>query len=189
MRMKPSFWSGQAAHMTHTGHVLSSHPPGPASLKVERGYRRASSQKRWQVFVTLLGDSGFCALCPLPLHLGPQLWGKGGRSGPCSPALFVPADSMDESIRAPLLPGLPSLPYKMSSSLFPSFPGGTNGKEPVHQCRRHKRRGYNPWVGKIPWKRAWKPTPVVLPGESHGQTSLVGDNPWGHKEADMTEAT
>jgi len=38
-----------------------------------------------------------------------------------------------------------------------------------------------------PWKRAWLPTPVFLPGESHGQRSLVGYSPWGHKELDMNE--
>ena len=43
------------------------------------------------------------------------------------------------------------------------------GKEPIYQCRRHERRGFNPWVRKIPWRRAWQPTPVFLPGESHGQ--------------------
>ena len=40
---------------------------------------------------------------------------------------------------------------------------------------------------KILWRRAWQPTPVFLPGESHGQRSLVGYNPWGHKESVMTE--
>ena len=54
------------------------------------------------------------------------------------------------------------------------FPGGTSGKEPACQCRRCKRRRFNPWVGKIPWRRAWQPTLVFLPGESHGQRSLVG---------------
>ena len=43
------------------------------------------------------------------------------------------------------------------------------------------------WVGKIPWRREWLPTPVFLPGESHGQRSLTGHSPWGHKELDMTE--
>ena len=47
------------------------------------------------------------------------------------------------------------------------FPGGASGKEPVSQCRRHKRCMFNPWVRKIPWRRAWQPTPVFLPGESH----------------------
>ena len=69
------------------------------------------------------------------------------------------------------------------------FPGGASGKEPTYQCRRPKRHGFNPWVGKIPWRRAWQPTPVFLPGESHGQGSLAGYSPWGHKESDMTEAT
>ena len=54
------------------------------------------------------------------------------------------------------------------------FPGGANSKEPVSQCRRYKRPGFDPWVGKIPWRRAWQPTPVFLPGESHRQRYLVG---------------
>ena len=41
-------------------------------------------------------------------------------------------------------------------------------------CRRHKIYGFDPWVRKIPWRRAWRPTPVLLPGECHGQRSLVG---------------
>ena len=64
-----------------------------------------------------------------------------------------------------------------------------SGKELACQYRRHKRHGFNPWVGKIPWRRAWQPTPVFLPGESHGQRNLVGYSPQGHKESDMTEAT
>ena len=39
--------------------------------------------------------------------------------------------------------------------------------------------GFNPWVEKIPWSRKWLPTPVFLPGEFHGQRSLVGYSPWG----------
>ena len=45
----------------------------------------------------------------------------------------------------------------------------------------------DPWVGKIPWRREWQPTPIFLPGEFHGQRSLVGCGPWGHKELDPTE--
>ena len=67
------------------------------------------------------------------------------------------------------------------------FPDGSSGKEPTCQCRRHKIQF--PWVGKIPWKKAWQPTLVFLPGESHGQRSLVGCSPWGHKELDTTEVT
>jgi len=46
---------------------------------------------------------------------------------------------------------------------------------------------FNPWVGKIPWRREWLPTPAFLPGKFHIQKSLVGYSPWGHKESDMTE--
>ena len=53
------------------------------------------------------------------------------------------------------------------------FPGGTSGKELTCQCRRHKRCRFDPWVGKIPWKRAWQPTSVFLPGESHEQRNLT----------------
>ena len=66
------------------------------------------------------------------------------------------------------------------------FPVDASGKECACQ---HKRRGFDPWVGKIPYKRAWQPTLVFLPGESHGQRSLAGCSPKGHKELDMTEAT
>ena len=47
--------------------------------------------------------------------------------------------------------------------------------------------GFDPWVGKIPWRRKWQPTPVFLSEESHGQRSLVGCSPWGCKESDTTE--
>ena len=65
------------------------------------------------------------------------------------------------------------------------FPSGASGKEPDWQFRRCKRCGFDPWVGKIPWRRAWEPTPVFLPGESHGQRSLAGYSLWGLKESDM----
>ena len=57
------------------------------------------------------------------------------------------------------------------------------------QCSRNKSCKFDPWVGKIPWRRTWQLTPVVLPGESHGQRSLAGYGPWGCKESDRTEAT
>ena len=59
----------------------------------------------------------------------------------------------------------------------PVFPGSTSGKEPACQHRRHKRHGFSSWVGKIPWRRARQPTPVFLPGESHGQRSLADHSP------------
>ena len=67
------------------------------------------------------------------------------------------------------------------------FPGGARGKEPAGQCRRPKRRRFDHWVKTIPWRRAWQPTPVFLPGESHAQRSLVGYSPWGHKETRLKQ--
>ena len=52
------------------------------------------------------------------------------------------------------------------------------------QCRRS---GFEPWVGKIPWRREWLPTSVFLPGEFQGQRSLVGYSAWCHKESDTTK--
>ena len=65
---------------------------------------------------------------------------------------------------------------------------GSASKESV--CSAGDRRlGFNPWVRKIPWRRKSQPTPVFLLEESHGQRSLAGYGPWGHKESDTTEAT
>ena len=57
------------------------------------------------------------------------------------------------------------------------------------QCRRHRKRSFNCWVGKIPWRRKWQPAPVFLPGESHGQRILVGYSPGVVESLDMTEHT
>jgi len=63
------------------------------------------------------------------------------------------------------------------------FPGGSDGKKSA--CNAGDR--FDPWVRKIPWGRKWLPTPVFLPGESHGPRSLVGYSPWGCEESDMIE--
>ena len=67
----------------------------------------------------------------------------------------------------------------------------------VHSFRKYLLRSHyvpalilvtkDPWVRKIFWRRAWQPTPVFLPGKSHGQRSLTGCSPWGHKESDTTK--
>ena len=63
------------------------------------------------------------------------------------------------------------------------FSGAASGEEPTCKCRRRKRYGFDPWVGKIPWRRAWQPTPVFLRGESpwtevgySPQTRIVGND-------------
>ena len=68
-------------------------------------------------------------------------------------------------------------------------PGGEVAKESACQCRRCKRLGFDPWVRKIPWRSPWPPTPVFLPGESHGWRSQAGYSPWGCKESYTTVDT
>ena len=64
------------------------------------------------------------------------------------------------------------------------LPWWLSGEESACQC---KRCGFDPWIGKIPWRRKWQHIPVFLPGESHGKKSLAGYSPKGHQESDMTE--
>ena len=54
------------------------------------------------------------------------------------------------------------------------------------QCRRP---GFDPWVGKILWRKIFQPSLVFLPGELHGQRRLLGYSPWDYKESDMNEYT
>ena len=70
------------------------------------------------------------------------------------------------------------------------LPMQPSGKESTCQCRRLRRRRFNPWVWRIPWRKnlpQWQPAPVLLPGKLHGQRNLVGYSLWGRKESDMTE--
>ena len=72
-------------------------------------------------------------------------------------------------------------------TVYEGFPGGTSGKEPFCQCRRLKRRGFDPWVRKSLCSRKWQLTPVFMPEKF--KRSLVGFSPWGSKASDTTEAT
>ena len=67
------------------------------------------------------------------------------------------------------------------------FPSGLVIKNLSVNARRHRRCKFYPWVRKIPWRRKWQPMPVFLPGKSHGQRSMAGNNLWCHRESDMTE--
>ena len=67
--------------------------------------------------------------------------------------------------------------YTCTNPLY-EFPQRFSGKESTCQS---KRWGFDPWVGMIPWRKKWQPSPVFLPEESHGQRSLVGLSPWGCK--------
>ena len=77
---------------------------------------------------------------------------------------------------------------KVQQSAFFAHAAGllTQGKD----CLQHRKCGrlrLSPSAGKIPWRREWPSIPVFWPGESHGQRSLAGYSPWGHKESDTTE--
>ena len=65
-------------------------------------------------------------------------------------------------------------------------PRWLSGKRITCQCRRCRRRGFDPWGGKILWRRKYQPASVFLPGRSHGQRSLADYSPWDCKELDMT---
>ena len=70
--------------------------------------------------------------------------------------------------------------------LLPELPRWLSDKKSACQWRRC---GSSPWVGKIPWRRKWQPTPVFLPGKPHGQRSLAGYSSWGCKKARHNSAT
>ena len=71
-------------------------------------------------------------------------------------------------------PGKPQFDNKPEIKRNIKFPGGSDSKESV--CNAGDL-GFNPWFGKMPWRREWQPTPIFLPGEFHGQRSLVGYSP------------
>ena len=77
----------------------------------------------------------------------------------------------------------------MFASLYPllGLPTWLGGRESTCQCRRRGRHRFHSWVRKIPWRRKWQPSPVLLSGKSRGQRSLVGCSPWGREELDTTE--
>ena len=90
--------------------------------------------------------------------------------------------------RSPLMPQIifhiclhPVVLWRANNHPKPGLPWWLSGKESACQCRRFR---FNPWVGKIPWRRKWQPTPVLLPGEFQGQRNLVGYSLQGCKELD-----
>ena len=91
--------------------------------------------------------------------------------------------------RHSLLPNL-----KQCSTGGGGFPGGASGKEPACQCMRPKRQGFDPWVRKMPWRRAWQPTPVFLPGESPrteepGRLQPMGSQRVRHDQSNWAHST
>ena len=98
--------------------------------------------------------------------------------------LFAPACVTSYILKFPIWPW-----FLPNCVLERGLPKWLSGQESVHQCRRLKRHGFNPWVRKIPWRGKWQLTPVFLPGKFHGERSLAGYHPQGHRESHMTEHT
>ena len=98
-------------------------------------------------------------------HMAANLHPSNRSMSPPSPSAILCRSSMYQTVRHGTALGL-------QASL--DFSGSTSGKEPTCQCRW---RGFDFWVRKIPWRSTWQPTPVFLPGESHGHRNLVGYRP------------
>ena len=144
--------------------------------------------KKWKIFSvipkTLLGDH----LLPLDSHITFTEWHP-------SVSLYgsfyltslhcqeFPVLLWQHFLSPPRLMSFPSCWLISFPILEIGLPWWHSGKEPNCQCRKHR---FDPWVGKIPWKRKWQPSPVFLPGKSQGQRSLAGYSPWGHQRLDTT---
>ena len=146
-------------------------------LRVQLGQTLDPKVKKTQLPLlrSLEQNQGTAHSTPLSLHTPlPEGWAKhpSHPSGPtpgCTPMLAP----YEEDTRP--------------SPLGRSKPG--NLLVSVHSPLPPPPRRFTPWVGKIPWRRKWLPTPVFMPGESHGQRSLAGCIVYGVTELDTTEAT
>ena len=78
------------------------------------------------------------------------------------------------------------LPAAAAACMHKGFPSGSEVKN-LPATQDTERYRFDPWVGNIPWRRAWQPTPVFLPGKFHGQRNLMGYSPWHCKEPNTTE--
>ena len=118
-------------------------------------------------------------------HLRARVWDckTGEEAGSCSSWHHPSQDDNTETYLVSTCRSM--IPSRVNTvSALSSISGGARGKEPACQCRRQE---LDPWVRKIPWRREWQPTPVLLPGEAHGQRRLVGYSPWDRKESDATQ--
>ena len=101
-----------------------------------------------------------------------------------SPGLLTDTLTRGQRSQHHLLTELGEIFYLLDHWFILSFPGGSDGKS---VCLQFGRPRFDPWVGKIPWRRKWQPTPVVLPGKFHGWRNVICYSPWGRKESDTTE--
>ena len=149
----------------------------------------------WLCKIPSLRKEIWVAQNKLKCHDEPAAWAS-GTEGQTPRTQFPPPplDPLDATRKAqgwlesegcaPALLLLAVTPVAVTSS---GLPRRHSSKEPAGQYKRCKRRGFDAEFGRFSLRRRWQPTPVFLPGESHGQRSLAGYSPWDHKEWEMTE--
>ena len=100
-------------------------------------------------------------------------------------SVFPAWETADFKGRQPITQGLAQVKFRFGpdSAMY----GASLIAQVVKYLPAMQETQVQPWVRKIPWRTEWQPTPVFLPGKSHGQRSLGGYSPWGHKESDTTE--
>ena len=127
-------------------------------------WRTPSSEAQWKGLgrgTSVCQSQGLDCFCGMTVLRGQGV----GKLQPIQQIYSTASFGRTHHLRMPLL----------VSVVETGFPGGARGAEPSSQCLRH---GFDPWVGKIPWRRRRQPAPVFLPGEPHGWRSLVGYSPW-----------
>ena len=99
--------------------------------------------------------------------------------------LFLPCSAIFLKIKRTIWVSIACIQRKFTGT--PLFSRASLVAQKVKRLPAMREARFDPWVGKIPWRRQWQSTPALLPGKSHGQRSLTGYSPWGRKELDMTE--
>ena len=182
---------------------VSARPPpsGPRHVQAETRWPHDWHIEQWP-----FGHSTARPSLPLPsIAAGPWRWPRdgGNSSGKVSGEMVVLHGSWPHRLRlGPLGRWASSLGQKswhsspsaakgamtpmsyelnLEESCNLHFVGASLVAQMVKNLPECRRPGFSSWVGKIPWRRAWQPTPAFLHGESHGQRSLVGYSPWGHR--------
>ena len=153
-------------------HVQEAEAPGPQQgtqhcipcRALSRDGSCVQGNRRKSCVCTVSAESVPSAFCALLLCC----------SSCCCFAFFIILNTV---LLFPLLFTGDSYSYLLIRYLTLDFPSGAVIEKIACQCRNPRRQEFSPWIGKIPWRRKWQPTPVFLPGESHGQRSLAG---YGH---------
>ena len=185
-------WS-ESNHMSPPPRCLSWLPGGQALISQQPGREQMANSRSCKVRKLVprlfVGPGSYLATRLLPPHPWAQGKWKGrdqdvrGQGRTCQ-SIKLSKEELGGGGRAPNLNCLvPSIFVPYHCCGLPC-PGGLDGKESA--CNAGDL-SLIPELRRFPWRRTWQPTPVFLPGESHGQRSLVGYSPWGHKELDMTE--